>query len=87
MSSLFTSKENSFEVHEFEVPVNSNTISKQDSIDSQVAPQKCQFWQKMSPTTKVILIIILCGIGLTIVSFSTCLIGRHVKFCPLPNYR
>ena len=81
------SKENNFEVHEFKVPVNSNTISKQDSIDSRVAPQKCQFWQKMSPTTKAILILILCGIGLTIVSFSTCLIGRHVKFCPLPNYR
>ena len=81
------SKENNFEVHEFKVPVNSNKISKQDSIDSGVAPQKCQFWQKMSPATQAILILILCGIGLTIVSFSTCLIGRHVKFCPLPNYR
>ena len=80
------SKENNLEAHELKVPLNSNSTSKQD-IDSQPAPQKCQSWHKLSLTIKTILILILCFIGLTIVSFSTCLIGRHVKFCPLPNYR
>ena len=79
------SKANNLEDNELKEPLKSDSELKQNTDDSQ--PQKCQCWHKMSLTTKTILILILCGIGLICISFSTCLIGRHVKFCPLPKYR
>ena len=79
------SKENNLEDNELKEPLKSDSEPNQNIDDLQ--PQKCQCWHKMSLTTKTILILILCGIGLICISFSTCFIGRHVKFCPLPNYR
>ena len=79
-------EEKNLEANELKEPLNSDSTSNQD-FNSQVAPQKCQCWHKLSPVTKTILILFLCFIGFICISFSTCLGGRDIKTCPLPNYR